>query len=122
MERKKADVHHRLAAMASPVAYIKELRQKMKHIDAFLISTEAWLLQFQWEDDVPHPRGRGRFQDPQWAAYMQQQIDIKNHSLVEPRSLLMCTGRGALEGMEIRCFRMKAVAQKTCAANKEDAT
>ena len=84
MERKKADVHHRLAAMASPVAYIKELRQKMKHIDAFLISTEAWLLQFQWEDDVPHPRGRGRFQDPQWAAYMQQQIDIKNHSLVEP--------------------------------------
>ena len=84
MERTKADVSHRLAAMASPVAYIKELRQKMKHIDAFLISTEAWLLQFQWEDDVPHPRGRGRFQDPQWAAYMQQQIDIKNHSLVEP--------------------------------------
>ena len=84
MERTKADVSHRLAAMASPVAYIKELRQKMKHIDAFLISTEAWLLQFLWEDDVPHSRGRGRFQDPQWAAYMQQQIDIKNHSLVEP--------------------------------------
>ena len=81
---KKADVHHRLAAMASPVAYIKELRQKMKHIDAFLISTEAWLLQYQWEDDVPHPRGRARFEEPQWSAYIQQQIDIKNHSLVDP--------------------------------------
>ena len=84
MERTKADVYHRLATMASPAAYIKELREKMKYIDTFLMRTEAWLPQFQWDDDVPHPKGVTRFEDPQWAAYMQQQIDIKNHSLVDP--------------------------------------
>ena len=95
--------------MASPAFYIRELKTKMKTIDAFLMRCENYLLDFRWENDVPHPRGPKRFEDPQWAAYVMQHL--ANSEVTFEVYKAWCLG-----GNGDRAFL-----EETCAANKDNA-
>ena len=77
MERKRRTVYHNNSAvMASPGAYVRALKEEMKHTNNFLMDTENWLLQWKWPDENrPHPKGPKRFEDARWAELMKQALE-----------------------------------------------
>ena len=70
----------------SPGKLIRELKDRMKHVNNFLLDTENWILENKWPYFIPrgrpayaywekpHPTGRQRYEHPEWQILMKEAL------------------------------------------------
>ena len=108
-----------LLAMASatepppPGALIRAAKEDMRHTNNYLMDLENWILEHQWPptplpedtpvrstDELwmkPHPRGRRRFEDPEWAQLVYEALSEENGSITWDTYTAWCLGGGGDE-------------------------
>ena len=69
-----------------PGKLVREFKNRMREVDAFLMDTENWVLEKKWPYfiragqpayaywDKPHPTGKQRYEHPEWQHLMKEAL------------------------------------------------